>query len=279
MKEFEGRTAVITGAAQGIGRAIAQAAAARGMRLALADRDADGLARAVDELRGQGADAQGVPTDVSVAGDVDSLADAAFARFGHVHLLVNNAGVAFAKAVWDTSEADWQWMMGVNLYGVTHALRAFLPRMMAGGQGGHVTSVASAAGLLSLPSLAAYNASKHAVVTVMEGLHHDLQLRGAAIGCSVVCPSWVKTGIARSDVRAAPAQAEPAPRDAVAERVGAAIARAVDDGIPASQVAQALFDAITSGRFYVLTHAQTMAGVKLRLEDILGERAPTALRI
>ncbi|HRA24386.1 MAG TPA: SDR family NAD(P)-dependent oxidoreductase, partial [Usitatibacteraceae bacterium] len=191
-------TAVITGAAEGIGRAIAEEAAERGMRLVLADIDAARLEATVAALRATGAEVEGLRTDVSKAAEVDALADFAFSRFGGVRLLVANAGVACAKPVWETTPGDWEWVMGVNLYGVTNALRAFLPRMLASGEPGHVSATASMAGLLSLPSMAAYNASKHAVVTVMEGLHHDLTARGARIGASVLCPGWVRTRIALS---------------------------------------------------------------------------------
>ena len=134
-----------------------------------------------------------------MAAQVDDLAAAAHARFGGVHLLAANAGVACAKPVWDTTPGDWEWVMGVNFHGVMHCLRAFLPRMMASGEAGHVLATASMAGLLSLPSMAAYNASKHAVVTVMEGLHHDLAVRGSRVGASVLCPGWVRTRIALSE--------------------------------------------------------------------------------
>ena len=136
MKDFQGKVAVITGAAEGIGKAIAEEAAARGMKLVLADIDAARLDATTAELRAKGADADGLRVDVAKPSQVDDLADLAFVRFGRVHLLVANAGVACAKPVWDTTPGDWEWVMGVNLYGVTNALRAFVPRMMAGGRGG-----------------------------------------------------------------------------------------------------------------------------------------------
>lgn len=280
MKDFAGRVAVITGAAGGIGKAIAEEAAARGMRLLLADIDAARLDATTAALRARGADADGLRTDVARASEVDDLANLAFARFGRVHLLVANAGVACARAAWETTPEDWEWVMGVNLHGVTHALRAFVPRMLSGGEEGHVVATASAAGLLSLPGLAAYNASKHAVVTVMEGLHHDLALRGSRIGASVLCPGWVRTDIAsseRSRPAGAPTRAQSV--DAFSAKLAGSIQEAVAGGIDPSRVARDLFEAIAAGRFYVLTHADTKKGVKARLEDILGDRVPSLVRL
>ncbi len=280
MKEFAGKVAVITGAAEGIGKAIAEVAAERGMKLVLADIDAAKLDAATADLRRRGADADGLKTDVSKASQVDDLADLAFARFGRVHLVVANAGVALAAPAWDTTPGDWEWVMGVNLYGVTHALRAFVPRMLAGGEEGHVAATASMAGLLSLPGMAAYNASKHAVVTVMEGLHHDLALRDAKIGASVLCPGWVKTRISLSERnRTAGEITRPENLDAITAKLVGSVHEAVSGGIEPAQAANALFAAIAEGRFYVLTHGDSKAGVKARLEDILKDRAPTLVRL
>lgn len=280
MKDFKGKVAVITGAAEGIGKAIAEEAAARGMKLLLADIDQARLDATTSELRAKGADADGLRTDVSRPGQVDDLAGLAFARFGRVHLLVANAGVACAKPVWDTTPGDWEWVMGVNLYGVTNALRAFVPRMMAGDEEGHVVATASMAGLVSLPSMAAYNASKHAVVAVMEGLHHDLAIRRSRIGASVLCPGWVKTRIPLSERnRTAGETTRVETLDPVAAKLVGSVQQAVAKGIEPSVAAKALFTAIAAGRFYVLTHANSKAGVKARLGDILEDRPPTLVRL
>jgi NAD(P)-dependent dehydrogenase (short-subunit alcohol dehydrogenase family) len=280
MKEFQGKVAVITGAAEGIGKAIAEEAAARGMKLVLADIDGAKLDATTSALRAKGADADGLRVDVAKPSQVDDLADLAFVRFGHVHLLVANAGVACAKPVWDTTPGDWEWVMGVNLYGVTNALRAFVPRMMSGGEEGHVVATASMAGLLSLPGMAAYNASKHAVVTVMEGLHHDLAIRRARIGTSVLCPGWVKTRISLSERnRTAGEVTNPDALDPVTAKLVASVHEAVSRGMEPADAARALFAAIAEGRFYVLTHGDSRAGVKARLEDILKDRVPTLVRL
>jgi NAD(P)-dependent dehydrogenase (short-subunit alcohol dehydrogenase family) len=284
MKNLQGKVAVITGAAEGIGKGIATRAAAEGMKLVLADINAAKLELAVAEFKADGANVIGVPTDVAREEQVNALAEQAFAQFGNVHLLVNNAGVAVAKPAWEATQQDWDWVMGVNFYGVTHALRAFVPTMLKRGEEGHIVNTASMAGLTSQPSLATYNASKHAVVTVSEGLHHDLALRQSRINVSVLCPGWVKTGVAHSErnrVAAAAGNdgAETPAVDAVTLKVGMAIMQAVQNGIPVAQVAAAVFDAIVAERFYILTHPEMKQAIQIRMEDILQQRAPTLLKI
>lgn len=279
MKDLQGKVAVITGGAEGIGKALATMAADKGMKLVLADIDAAKLDATVAEFKARGVDAIGLRTDVSKADQVDRLADLAFEHFGNVHLLVNNAGVACAKPVWETTPGDWEWVVGVNLYGVTNGLRSFIPRMLAKGEEGHIVNTASMAGLTSSPSLAAYNATKHAVVTLTEGLHHDLKLRQAKLRASVLCPAWVKTRISASERnRTAGEQMDISKLDPVTLQIGATIQKAVADGIPVEKVAGDVFDAIENERFYILTHPDSKAAVKIRMEDILENRAPTTLR-
>lgn len=280
MKTFSGRVAVITGAAEGIGKAIALHAARQGMKLVLADLNPDTLSRTMSELSTTGADVAGLDVDVSDPTRVEALAELAYARFGAVHLLVNNAGVALAKSVWETSQKDWDWVMGVNLYGVTNGLRAFVPRMLAGGDEGHVVNVASVAGLISEPGMAAYNASKFGVVTVSEGLFHDLALRQAPIGVSVLCPAWVRTRIAEAERhRAADERTDFTRLDPHTLSTGQAMMKAVRNGIAADEVADKTFAAIRDNRFYVLTHEQSLLGVKIRMQDIVDNRPPTLLPI
>lgn len=280
MKTFSGRVAVITGAAEGIGKAIALHAARQGMKLVLADLNPDTLSRTISELSTTGADVAALDVDVSDATRVEALAELAYSRFGAVHLLVNNAGVALAKAVWETSQKDWDWVMGVNLYGVTNGLRAFVPRMLAGGDEGHVVNVASVAGLISEPGMAAYNASKFGVVTVSEGLFHDLALRKAPIGVSVLCPAWVRTRIAEAERhRAVDERTDFTRLDPHTLNTGQAMMKAVRNGIAADEVADKTFAAIRDNRFYVLTHEQSVLGVKIRMQDIVDNRPPTLLPI
>ncbi|MFY8120047.1 MAG: SDR family NAD(P)-dependent oxidoreductase, partial [Burkholderiaceae bacterium] len=172
MKDFAGRTAVITGAGSGFGREFAREAAARGMHLVLADIEADALAASAHELGSGGARVLAEVLDVADGAAVARLADRAYAEFGAVHLLMNNAGVGSGGLLWENSERDWQWVLGVNLWGVIHGVRQFVPRMLAGGQGGHVVNAASVAGLLAAPNMGVYNVSKHAVVALTETLHH-----------------------------------------------------------------------------------------------------------
>ena len=279
MQDFSGKVAVITGGAEGIGRAIAERAAKAGMKLVLADIDEPRLEAALADFESRGVEAIGLKTDVSKEAQIEALAALAFERFGNVHLLVNNAGVGHNRPVWETTQADWDWVMGVNLYGVINGLRAFIPTMLAKGEAGHIVNTASMAGLLSQPGLAIYNASKHAVVTVSEGLHHDLTLRKAKLGVSVLCPAWVKTRIHQSE-RNRPAGDDTAPIDTldpVASKVGQAVMNAVENGLPVAEVADCVFDAIAARRFYILTHPAYKGAVKVRMEDILADRAPTLL--
>ncbi len=280
MQDLNNKVAVITGAAEGIGKAIAQHAARRGMKLVLADLNARTLQATADEFAAQGVDLVAHQADVSNPDQLEALAQSAFDRFGAVHLLVNNAGVALAKTVWDTTQKDWDWVMGVNLYGVTNSLRAFIPRMLDSGEAGHVVNVASMAGLLSEPGLAAYNASKFAVVTVSEGLHHDLTLRNAPIKVSVLCPGWVKTRIAEAERHRDPDdRSNPAELDGATLKVGMAMRKAVEQGIGTEDVADAVFHAVDQGRFYVLVPAQSVQVVEVRMQDILTNRLPSLLPI
>ncbi|MBC3833321.1 SDR family NAD(P)-dependent oxidoreductase [Undibacterium amnicola] len=280
MQELKAKVAVITGAAEGIGKAIAVAAAAEGMRLVLADISDTLLNNTVQELRQTGAEVIGVVTDVAKESDIQTLADQAYAQFGQVHLLVNNAGVAFAKSAWETTAKDWEWIMGINLYGITHALRIFIPRMLASNEPCHIVNTASVAGLIAEPALAAYNVSKFGVVALSESLHHDLSLRKSTIGVSVLCPSWVKTRITDAERhRKTEDRIQTDQLEKVSLKTGAAIHKAVEAGISPQQVADDVIAAIKTNTFYILTHPETKAAVSIRCEDILQGRPPTLLPI
>lgn len=280
MQDLKGKVAVITGGAEGIGKAIAVAAAAEGMKLVLADIDASKLDKTVTEFAANGTEVIGIKTDVSKYEQVEALAQAAFERFGNVHLLVNNAGVAVAKSAWETTQQDWDWVMGVNLYGVTNGLRAFIPTMLAKGEEGHIVNTASVAGLISEPALAAYNVSKFGVVTLSEGLHHDLTLRKSNIKVSVLCPAWVKTRIAESERnRDEGDRCDVSKLDPISLKTGMSVMKAVQNGIPPEKVADDVIAAVKAGQFYILTHPHSKAGVQIRMEDIINERAPTLLPI
>ncbi len=276
MQELAGRVAVITGAASGFGREFARLGASLGMRLALADVEADALARVVDELRDGGAEVFGETVDVRRGDEVERLAERTIERFGASHLLFNNAGVGTGGLLWETTERDWQWVLGVNLWGVVHGVRSFVPRMLAQGDACHVVNTASVAGLLAPQSMGVYNVSKHAVVALSETLYHDLRTVGASIGVTLLCPAFVPTGIAQSE-RNRPGElrdATPPTESMLASQ--RATEKAVSSGrIGAAQVAQMTFEAIRENRFYVLTHPGILPSVELRMQDVLMQRNPS----
>ncbi len=276
--EMTGRVAVITGAGSGFGREFARMAAGRGMRLALADINQAALDATVDELRAAGADVIGVRTDVSKAEAVQALADATMAAFGAVHLLFNNAGVASGGFVWESTDADWQWVMGANVWSVIHGVRIFTPLMLAHGEPAHIVNTASAAGLISAPNMGIYNVSKHAVVALSETLYQDLRLVQAKVGVSVLCPAFVPTGIAQSH-RNRPAElqnsAPPTPSMLAAQQ---ASVKAVESGrISAPDIAAMTFAAIDAGQFYIVPHTKILDIVSTRLADVASLRNPSEM--
>jgi len=275
MQELRGKVAAITGAASGLGRAMALAFAREGMQIALADVDEKSLADAEQAVRALGVRAFAVRVDVSKAAEVDGFAERTVGTLGAIHVVCNNAGVSPVGAAWENSLADWEWTLGVNLWGVIHGIRAFVPRLI-GQNEGHVVNTASVAGLISPPGMAVYNVTKHAVVTLSETLQHDLQLHGAKVGVSVLCPAYVPTGIADSERNRPAALANPVGSQTAAQRAAEAmVKKAVASGkISAAQVADAVVDAIRRERFYILTHERIKPAIRARLEDVLEERAP-----
>ena len=274
MLELSGRVAVITGAASGFGREFARLGASQGMKLVLADVDGEGLAALERELAGTPCIT--VPTDVSRAEDVAQLAQRTMKEFGAVHLLFNNAGVGSGGLIWESSLADWQWVLGVNLWGVIHGIREFVPLMLAQDCECHVVNTASVAGLLSPPGMGVYNVSKHAVVTLSETLFHDLRLAGSKIGASVLCPAFVPTGIHQSERNRPEELRNAEPLTASQRMAHDATTKAVTSGrVTAAQVAELTFEAIRANRFYVLSHPKILDSVGLRLQDILELRNPS----
>ncbi len=276
MKEFQGRVAVITGGASGLGRAMAERFAREGMSIVLADVEPNALAKAEGEMKAGGAKVIGVRTDVSKAAEVEALAQKTLAAFGGVHLLANNAGVAEGGSVWDNTVADWEWVLGVNVWGVIHGVRVFTPIMLAQGSEGHIINTASVAGLISPPGMGIYCVSKHAVVTLSECLHHDLAQKTDKLRCSVLCPAYVPTGIADSG-RNRPADLKETRQKSAADlALDASLKKAVQSGkLTAADVAQKVYEAVRDERFYILTHPKIKASIQWRMEDILQERNPT----
>ncbi len=277
MKHFAGKVAVVTGGASGLGLAMARRFAREGMKIVLADVQQDALDRTTDEFRAAGTPVIGVKVDVSKADQVEALKDATIAAFGAAHILCNNAGVAPGGLAWESTAADWEWCMGVNVYGVIHGLRSFVPVMLAQGDECHIVNTASVAGLLSPPGMAIYCVSKHAVVTLTECLHQDLVTRTAKIKASVLCPAYVPTGIADSE-RNRPAELRNAPKEMTPEDIAReqALKHAVQSGrIGPEQVGDMVFEGIREERFYILTHPKIKAAIETRMQDILLERVPT----
>ena len=275
---FEGRTAVVTGAASGIGRALAQRAATEGMALVLADIEEAPLVALGEELAAAGTDVVTHVTDVSDGDQVDELGRVALEAFGAVHLVCNNAGVGGGGQIETLTTADWQWVLGVNLWGVIHGMRVFLPHLTAQDDG-HVVNTASIAGMLYAPFMGPYNASKAAVVAITETAFHELRLQGSSVGVSVLCPSWVRTRIHESarnrpdELRNQPA-ADEAPTDsAVAELIGGFIA----GGLAPEDVADQVFDAVRGRRLWVLTHPDSAEGVRTRTDAIVAGVDPPLL--
>ena len=275
MKDFKDKVAVITGAASGIGRALADRCVQEGMKAVLADVEAEPLATAEASLKASGATVLAVQTDVSQVRDVEALAQKTMEAFGAVHVLCNNAGVGTEAAVWESTLAEWEWIVGVNLWGVVHGVRVFVPLMLAQDAECHIVNTASTAGLISGPGLGAYKVTKHGVVTLSETLHHELAERGAKVKVSVLCPGIVNTRIMES-ARNRPGDLPPTgPRGPASEERWEALRRLVPAGMPAAQVADAVFEALRKDRFYLLTHPEGKEAVRTRMEDILQERNPT----
>ncbi|MEE2678482.1 MAG: SDR family NAD(P)-dependent oxidoreductase [Myxococcota bacterium] len=277
MNEFEGRVAVVTGAASGIGFALAERFAAAGMRVALADVEAPALEAAAKRLAERGADVLAVPTDVSQLDAVQALADRTREAFGAVHVVCNNAGVFTGGKLWEAPAEDFDWLMGVNVYGVIHGIRTFVPILLEQGEGGHVVNTASMAAVTSMPWTGIYFMTKHAVLSLSETLYHELTQLDAGVGVSVVCPELVSTGIDRSDrnrpdtLQLGAAQAS----DEIRKIVNESIAAGVQTGIPPSRIADRTFDAIRENRFYVLAEDVWRRTCETRLEDIRLGRNPT----
>ncbi len=274
--EYGGRVAVITGAGSGFGREFARVAVSRGMKLALADINQAALDETVRELRDAGADVIGVRTDVSSADDIQALADAAMAAYGAVHLLFNNAGVASGGFVWESTPADWQWVMGANVWSVIHGVRIFTPLMLAHGEPAHIVNTASAAGLITAPNMGIYNVSKHAVVALSETLYHDLRLVQAKVGVSVLCPAFVPTGIANSHRNRPADLANSTPPTPSMLQAQQASVKAVESGrISAAEIAEQTFAAIDAAQFYIVPHEKILDLVSLRMQDVIARRNPS----
>ncbi len=272
MQELAGKTAVVTGAGSGIGRALALAFADEGMQVAAADLDGPALAETAALLRSHPSDSVTEVCDVSRAGDVETLADGVFDRWGQVHVLCNNAGVFVGGLIWDRPAADFEFVLGANLWGILHGIRSFVPRMLAQGTEGHVVNTSSVAGLLGAPFEAPYSVSKFAAYAATESLAHDLQATGAKLKASVLCPGIVATNIVASD-RHRPERLRTDFTDDqkfVTEYLGQVVA----EGMPPSDVAEMVLAAIRVEEFLILTHDSYRKELIARAEALAARRLP-----
>lgn len=277
MKTFRGRVAVITGGASGLGRALAERLAREGVQLMLADIDERTLQATASELQATGATVATHRTDVSQAESMEALARATLDRYGAIHIVANNAGVAPLGAVWENTTADWNWGLGVNLWGVIHGVRVFTPILLRQEDEGHIVNTASVAGLISPPGMGLYNVTKHAVVALSESLFHDLHRAGSRVRCSVVCPAYFASGIADSERNRPAALHNVGVGKSERQRVmEATLRKAVTSGkLSAADVAERVYTAIRDERFYILTHGAIKPSIETRMRDILDERDPT----
>jgi NAD(P)-dependent dehydrogenase (short-subunit alcohol dehydrogenase family) len=277
--DFNGKTAVLTGAGSGFGLECARIGAARGMNLVLVDVQQDALDKAQAELEAAGAAVLARKVDVANAGQMEALAQAVQARFGAPHFVFNNAGVGAGGLVWENTVADWEWVLGVNVWGVVHGVRLFTPMMLDAAKKdpsfqGHIVNTASMAGLLTPPNMGIYNVSKHAVVSLTETLYQDLKLVSDQISASVLCPYFVPTGISQSQRNRPGALAADKPTKS--QLIGQAQSdKAVGSGkVTAAEVAQKVFDAIAADQFYIYSHPKALGNVQSRMECIVQGKNP-----
>ncbi len=277
MKEFKHKVAVITGGAGGIGRAMAERFASEKMKIALADVEEEALMKAEKEMRDQGANVLGVLTDVSKAEEIEALARKTINAFGAVHILCNNAGVFgdFAPSWRQTLEA-WEWALGVNLWGVIHGIRTFVPIMLDQDVECHVVNTSSVAGLFSMPLVSVYHATKSPVINLSESLHHELSLQGAKVKVSVLCPGMVRTKIMESERnRPAKLRTDDRKHSEIEQVWFDAYREFVAGGLMPAEVADQVFNAIRDEKFYVFPNPRALEIVRVRVENILEQRNPT----
>ncbi|MBA2960791.1 MULTISPECIES: SDR family oxidoreductase [Ramlibacter] len=279
ISDFKGRTAVLTGAGSGFGLECARIGARLGMNLVLVDVQQDALDRAAAEMAQAGVPVLARRVDVARAAEMDELGQAVAQRFGAPHFVFNNAGVGAGGLVWENTIADWEWVLGVNLWGVIHGVRVFTPMMLEAAKKdsawqGHIVNTASMAGLLTPPNMGIYNVSKHAVVSLTETLYQDLRLVTDQVSASVLCPYFVPTGIHRSERNRPGDLAAGAPTRS--QLIGQAMSdKAVSSGkVTAAEVAQKVFDAIAADTFYVFSHPKALGNVRSRMEAIVDIRNP-----
>lgn len=279
IQDFKGKTAVLTGAGSGFGLECARIGASLGMNLVLVDVQQDALDAAEAEMKATGVKVLARRVDVSSQTQMEALAADVQTTFGAPHFVFNNAGVGSGGLIWENSVKDWEWVLGVNVWGVIHGVRLFAPMMLAAAKAdpayrGHIVNTASMAGLLTPPNMGIYNVSKHAVVSLTETLYQDLKLVSDQVSASVLCPYFVPTGISQSH-RNKPAELADE-KATQSQLIGQAMSdKAVSSGkVTAAQVAQLVFDAITADRFYIYSHPRALGNVRARMENIVNQENP-----
>jgi short-subunit dehydrogenase len=274
MKEFKGKVAVVTGAASGIGRAMAERLAGEGMKVVLADIEQEPLGKTEAEMKARGASVMAVPTDVSKGTDVEALAKKTVDAFGAVHVLCNNAGVAVGGLSWERTVADWEWGLGVNLWGVIHGIRVFVPIMLEQNTEGHIVNTASMAGLISLPVMSVYSVAKYGIVALSEAMHHELTLSGAKLKVSVLCPGWVNTQLMDSERNRPTELTNDQEATPTVEAFKETVRGLLVAGLTPEAVADHVVNAIKQEKLYILTHPEMKEAIRTRMENILEERNP-----
>jgi NAD(P)-dependent dehydrogenase (short-subunit alcohol dehydrogenase family) len=281
MKTFKYRTAVITGAASGFGLEISRLLAGRGMNVVMADVQQDALDTAAAQIEALGAKVLPFRLDVSKGDQVEALGRATFERFGAPHIVFNNAGVSSGGLIWEHTQKDWEWVIGVNLLGVAHGIRVFTPMMLEAakkdaGYEGHIVNTASMAGVVNMPNMGSYNVTKQGVVSMSETLYQDLSLVTDQIHCSVLCPFFVPTGIHNSE-RNRPAEmaeeVKPTKSQLIAKALGE---KAVNSGkLSAADIAKMVMNGVANNQFYIFSHPHALGAVQTRMEDIMLQRNPS----
>ncbi len=258
--------AVVTGAASGIGRGMAERFAAEGMAVVLADIEEKPLAKLETELNHKGATVLSVRTDVSKSEEVENLAEQTYDVFGHVHILCNNAGVVCSRPIWEHTIEDWEWVLGVNLWGVIHGIRSFVPRMLSQNTKCHIVNTASILGMVRGPGEGIYKVTKHGVVVLSETLADELALKDSEIQVHVLCPGWVRTGILESDRNRPDIPQNPSVESSDGVRN---VRLEMEAGMSPEEVADHVYKAIQTGTFYIFTHPEQKALVQERMENII----------
>ncbi len=272
MQSFAGKTAVVTGGAAGIGRALVERCLTEGMNVVIADVEVPALEATLDALHSFGSRVCGRRVDVSQAEEVEALAQFARSTFGDIHLLFNNAGVGAGNTAWESTLKDWTWVMGVNLWGVIHGISRFVPDMLTHGEPGYVINTASIAGLVRGHHSAAYATTKHAVVALSEQLQVEFERTGAKLACAALCPSWVNTRINEGGRNRPGHLLNPDANRPVTpemQRHWEEIQAAAAEATPPSVIADFVFEGMRAGKHYLMPHAESKAWVERRFEGIL----------